>query len=107
MLEGVGKVVVRRPAGKYRHALRSYVVRVDGAAIGKIAPGGEITSTIASGRHEIRAAISWTGSKSVRIDLIPDRTLTFEVRPAGNALMSVLQILGRTGYLTLELVESE
>lgn len=107
MTDNVGTIIVKRPSGRYRDGIRFYRLTVDGEAIGKIAAGGEIVWELASGDHTIRARIDWSGSKPIAFHLAPDETLTFEVRPAGNALMSVFQVVGRTRYLTLELIESE
>lgn len=100
-MEDAGTVTVRRPAGPYRDARRAYRVVVDGTERGTVRPGGSLEVTLAPGRHVVRAAIDWTGSPDVAVDLVPGGRVTLVVRPAGQALTALLQALTRRRYLAL------
>ena len=96
-------VVVRRPSGGYRDRLRSYRITVDGAEIGRLERGHDLRSPVEPGVHEIRAAIDWSGSPAVRVDLAAGETVGLTVRPAGSALLAVFQIWRRDSWLKLSI----
>jgi len=93
---------VSRPAGPYRDARRSYRVLVDDEERAALRPGEHVDVPLPPGRHLVRAAIDWTGSPEVPVDLPRGRRVELVVRPAGPAWTALLQLVGRTRYLRLE-----
>lgn len=100
-VRGQGTLRVTRPAGLHRDARRSYRVLVDGEERGTIAPGGVLEVPLPAGRHVVRAAIDWTGSPELGVDVAPRRRVDLRVEPAGPPLTALLQLVGRHRYLRL------
>jgi hypothetical protein len=101
-----GTIVVRRPRGIWRYILRRYEVEVDGVVRGSVARDAQIEIELPAGPHDVRAAIDWSGSPVLPVEVKPGRPVTLQVEPAGNAVMGFLQMWRRDTYLTLELVDT-
>src|SRR5579875_3676827 len=95
------KIVFSRPRGRYRDALRSYRLEVDGVTRGHIRPGQSVTVEVEPGPHTVRARISWTGSPEADVRVGPGEEARFRVEPAGTAAQGMQQLAGRTRYLRL------
>jgi hypothetical protein len=79
------QIIVNRPSGRYRDALRRYCIEVDGTSAGTIGPGEELTLPIATGTHVVQARIDWSGSPRVSVVVNDERTPRLVVRPSGSA----------------------
>ncbi len=96
-----GTLTVTRPAGPHRDARRAYRLLVDGEERGTLLPGGQLALRLPTGRHVVRAAIDWTGSSDVAVDVRAGRRTALRVEPAGSALTALFQVVGRRRYLRL------
>lgn len=94
------RLVVRRPAGEYRDAIRRYAIKVDGTRVGFVRAGRELIVDVASGRHVVQATIDWSGSDALELDFEAGAETTLVVAPAGSAV-EFWQAFTRSGYLTL------
>ncbi len=94
-------IIVTRPGGHYRDALRSYILEVDGLARGRIKPGQSVAVDLDPGPHAVRARISWTGSPRLEVALKPGQTVRLRVEPAGTPAQAWWRVMGRTRYLRL------
>ena len=65
-----GNVVVRRVPGGYRDLLGGYRLEVDGVEAGRIRRGEQLELPVLAGRHGVRAAIDWTGSPVVEVEVL-------------------------------------
>lgn len=100
-MTGSGTLRVTRPAGPHRDARRSYRLLVDGEERGRLAPGDRLDVRLPTGPHVVRAAIDWTGSPEVAVQVRRGRRTALRVQPAGPAVTAVFQLLGRRRYLRL------
>lgn len=100
-MAATGTLTVTRPAGPYRDARRRYRLLVDGTERGTLPPGGELALHLPAGRHVVRAAIDWTGSPELAVDVRPGRRTALRVEPAGSAVTALLHLVGRRRYLRL------
>jgi hypothetical protein len=95
------KIIFIRPGGRYRDALRSYTLEVDGVPRGRIKPGQTVVIDIEPGLHTVRARISWTGSPERQVSLGPAEEVRLRVEPAGTPVHALGQVAGRTGWLRI------
>lgn len=102
--EARATLVVTRPPGGYRDAVRSYAVLVDGEQVAKLASGQEVTVDLAAGRHMVQAQINWTGSPEVELTLSAGERVAFVVDAAGGPFR-LDQLFGKDRYLTLKRVD--
>ncbi|MEJ5913386.1 hypothetical protein [Pseudokineococcus sp. 1T1Z-3] len=93
-------VVVRRPPGGYRDAMRRYKVRLDGKVVGKLTAGSELRVDVPPGEHTLQGTIDWSGSEIVRFVVTEDHVAIFHLAPAGSAV-SFCQAFTSQGYLKL------
>ena len=100
-MERAARIVVRRPKGAYRDAIRSYKIEIDGVVAGSVGPGDQVEFPVDPGEHSVRAVIDWTGSPVMPVTVGPGGTERLIVEPAGNAFTALLQIWKRDTYLTL------
>ena len=100
-MTGSARIIVSRPAGRYRDALRSYRLEVDDVARGRLRPGEAMTVEVEPGRHAVRARLDWTGSPREEVSLGPGEEARLLVQPAGTAGTALPRMLGRTGYLRI------
>ncbi len=97
----MGTLRVTRPAGRHRDARRPYRVLVDGVERGSLPSGEQVDVPLPAGPHRVRAAIDWTGSPEVDVDVAPGRVVALQVEPAGPPLLALVQAIGRHRYLRL------
>jgi hypothetical protein len=69
-------VIVKRDSG-YADSIRSYKVFLDGALLGKVAPGQSQSFNVSSGDHVIQAKIDWASTPPVPFRL-EEKPVTFE-----------------------------
>jgi hypothetical protein len=91
------RILITRPAGRYRDAVRRYRIEVDGSNVGTIGAGEELAIPAVEGAHVVQARIDWSGSPKITVTVSGDHLPRLVVRPAGNAAMA----LRRTRYLKL------
>jgi hypothetical protein len=96
------RIFITRPAGRYRDAMRRYRIEVDGSEVGTIGAGEELAVPAVAGAHVVQARIDWAGSPKITVAVSDDHLPRLVVRPAGNAAMALVQLVGRTRYLKLE-----
>jgi hypothetical protein len=88
MPEGVGtRLVVWRPANRWRGFLGSYRIEVDGADVGKVGRGRKLAVDVAAGVHEVRAVVAWTGSPTVRVTVPDGGTVLLKVEPSAGEVL--------------------
>lgn len=95
------RIIVRRPAGRYRDALRSYRLEVDGVARGSLKPGQAMTVEVEPGPHAVQARLDWSGSPAHELSLGPGAEARLLVGPAGTARTAFPRMFGREGYLRI------
>jgi hypothetical protein len=79
------RLVVSRPddsAGLLREAL----IHVDGSVAARLRPGRSATLDLAPGPHVVQAAMDWTTSAPVQVDVAPGATVHLEVSLPWSAL---------------------
>jgi hypothetical protein len=79
------QIVISRPSGKYRDAMRRYRIEMDGERVGDIGPGEELAIPASAGTHTVQARIDWSGSPLIEVVVTDQRTPRLVVRPAGSA----------------------
>lgn len=94
------RIIIDRPSGLYRDAIRSYVVTVDGDRRGTIRAGAQLVLDVPPGVHRFEARIDWARSKELVVDAQPGADVRVTVEPGGNAMQS-WQAFTRRGYLRL------
>jgi hypothetical protein len=100
-VEQDAKIIFTRPRGRYRDALRSYILEIDEVPRGHINSGQAVTIDIDPGPHRVRARIDWTGSPPREVILGPGEEVRLRVEPAGTPVQAVWQLIGRTRYLRI------
>ena len=100
-VEHGAKIIITRPGGHYRDALRFYTLEVDGVPRGRIKPAQVVTIDVEPGPHTVQARISWTGSPRQEVNLGPDDEVRLRVEPAGTPVLGLWQVLGRTRWLRI------
>ncbi len=63
--------------------VRAYTVVVDGAEVGSLRPGAELSVDVDDGPHTCRATISWTGSKEIVVPVRAGTEVRILVAPSG------------------------
>lgn len=91
--------MIARRAGGYRDRLRSYIVEVDGGAVGEVAPGSEVRLDLPAGSHQVVARIDWTGSDPVEVTVVSGGSTVLRVEPTGASGIGTL--LRKKAYLRL------
>lgn len=104
MSEATGWLLIQRPKEGARDKFRSYRVEVDGVAVGKVRRGRSLKVAVPAGWHEIRAAIDWTGSRTVRVEVRPTELTQVIVSPGG-AAFSLDAFAREQEYLQLTVVD--
>lgn len=74
-----GRVCIYREP-EYSDKYRAYSVVVDGAIVGRLAPGETCTLLLPVGEHQIAAKIDWAGSNTIRVNVSSERTECLKVR---------------------------
>jgi hypothetical protein len=98
---GMGTLVLRRPAARWRDRLRAYRIEVDGETCVDLRQGESRVLELPPGPHRVRARIDWTGSPEVEVEVVAGATLECRVEPAGPAIAVLWQIFGRDQYLRM------
>ncbi len=93
------RIVVQRRLGGYRDRVRRYKVLVDGVERGALGEGEQIEVPVAPGAHTFRAAIDWTGSRTVPVEVRPGQTVRFSIEPNGGVWSQFVQIFTRSGWI--------
>ncbi|SEP70576.1 hypothetical protein SAMN05216188_101238 [Lentzea xinjiangensis] len=91
-------ITVHRPAAVWRDRARAYWIEVDGVRVVRIGADEQLDLPVPPGVHDVRAAIDWTGSPVVRVEVAPGGRARLTVRPAGSSLQ-FWQAFTRRGYL--------
>ncbi|WP_432486244.1 hypothetical protein [Kineococcus esterisolvens] len=99
----MGWLLIKRPAGHYRDAVRSYRIEVDGRRCGKVRAGGQLRLTVPAGKHSVRARIDWSGSETCVVQLEEGATVELTAEPADSALGGLGQLFGATSWVKLSL----
>jgi hypothetical protein len=100
-MSGSGTLRVTRPAGPHRDSRRTYRLLVDGEERARLAPGEQVDLRLPAGPHRVRAAIDWTGSPEVAVQVRRGRRTALRAEPSGPAVAALFQLFGRTRYLRL------
>jgi hypothetical protein len=98
-----GRLIVERAGGKYRDALRSYEIRVDGVSVGEVRPGQSVDLPLAAGAHQVSAHIDWTGSDPIDVDVWSGQAVRLRVEPTG--VSGIAALFKKKAYLRLNPVK--
>ncbi len=82
--------------------MRRYRIKMDDSNAKTIGAGKELAIPAVDGAHVVQARIDWAGSPKITVTVSDDHLPRLVVRPAGNAAMALVQLVGRTRYLKLE-----
>ncbi|RDI18893.1 hypothetical protein [Lentzea flaviverrucosa] len=91
---------VHRPAAAWRDLVRKYWIEINGVRAGQIGNDQQLDFPVPPGVYDVRAAIDWSGSRVVRVELAPGQTADLTVEPAGSSFQ-FWQAFTRQGYLRL------
>jgi hypothetical protein len=80
-----GVITVHRPRGGWRDFARSYRIEIDGELRGRLWRGQSMDVPVPAGRHVVRAAIDWTGSEDLDVDVGVGSCTRVRVEPSGRA----------------------
>lgn len=103
METSTGQLVINRPAGHYRDAIRAYLIEVDGEERGALAPGDSLVIEVPAGSRTIQANIDWTGSPRLTVDVRAGARITMVVEPGGSAFTALFQLFKPRSYLKLSI----
>jgi len=100
---GDGRIKVRRvKAGFFeRDRLRSYVVMIDERESGRLRRGKAILIDVASGHHEVRIKIDWTGSPKLAVDVAADQQVNLVAVPKGVQFAPISDLASSDRWVTL------
>ncbi len=73
-----GTLILVRPK-QWCDRLRNYRILVDGAEVGRLAPGAELRVELPEGEREIVAKIDWARSNRLRLDIRAGEATELEV----------------------------
>jgi hypothetical protein len=74
-----GRLVIRRPRGKWIDVLRAYRILVDGAEIGRLRRGGTLSLMRPEGPALVEARIDWCSAAPLRIVISSKADVVVEV----------------------------
>ena len=94
------RITVDRPAAVWRDRARKYRIEINGVHVGYIGNDEQLEFPVPPGRYDVRAAIDWSGSPVVRLQVEAGQTVRLTVEPAGNSFQ-IWQAFTKHGYLTL------
>jgi hypothetical protein len=87
---------------QYTNCLRSYIVELDGARVGKIKNNSEVELQAAPGPHSLQVRISWWRSKMASFSIAgDDETAMFECGTVNPFLAAFYAIFMPRHYLWL------
>jgi hypothetical protein len=95
-----------RPSWRYRDAIRSYRLEIDGVERGFIKAGGEFSLQVPSGTHTVQARLDWSGSRSLTINAEPDQTVHIRVEPNGCVLRAFYQVFTRQSWIRISQIDT-
>jgi hypothetical protein len=98
---------VSRPSGKYRDAIRSYRIEIDGSERGLIEAGGKLSLQVPSGKHVVAARIDWSGSRPVSIEFGPGQTVHIRVEPNGGPLSALFQLFTPDSWIRVTMLDAQ
>ena len=98
---GMGTLVLRRPAGRWRDRVRAYRVEVDGEWRFDIRSGESRVLELSAGPHRLRARIDWSGSPEVEVEVVAGATVECRVEPSGPAFATIWHLFGRDRWVRL------
>ena len=97
----MGSVTIERRRAIWRDLFRSYVVTIDGVAVGNLRSGETKSFQLDPGPHEIHMKIDWCGSPTVTVEGADDTRLVCAAN--GTAFTVLPDIIARTrSYIALE-----
>ena len=94
------RIIIERPSGLYRDAIRSYVITVDGDRRGTVRAGARLVIDVLPGVHHVQAHIDWAKSEELILEARPGADIRVTVEPGGSAMQFWQAFTGR-GYLRL------
>jgi hypothetical protein len=101
---GSGMLRFERPWTRWRDRLATYRVELDDGEVGTLRNGADFTIPVAAGIHTVRAAVSFTGSPTVEVQVRAGETTVVRIGPIpGNSLV---QIAAPDTYLAIEVGEA-
>jgi hypothetical protein len=77
----VGEIVIQRIKSGWQDRARDYKVLIDGVKVAAVSNGAQIRVPVTDGEHVVQMAIDWCRSNSVRVNVLPDRSLNLECGP--------------------------
>ena len=94
--------VVRSQGGSSRY--RAFGVFVDGAKVGTLRRGQTLRQAVAPGCHEVHAAIDWSRSRAVELDVSEGETVKLICRTRWTDPFLALWVItiGRKNYPVVE-----
>jgi hypothetical protein len=97
----MGSITIERRSAIWRDVSRSYIVTIDGGAVGKLRSGETKSFPLDPGPHEIRMKIDWCGSPTLTVEGAEDTRLVCAAN--GTAVTVLLDIIARSGtYIALD-----
>lgn len=102
----MGQLVITRPAGQYRDAIRAYLIEVDGEERGALKPGDSLVVDVPAGARKVQANIDWTGSPPLTVDVQAGASITVVVEPGGSAFTALFQLFKPRSYLKLSIQQA-
>lgn len=101
-----GRLVIRRPRGRWFDVLRRYCILVDGVEVGRLRRGGRIELSPAPGTRVIEARIDWCSAPPLRVEIRADAPCLVEVANAKGlaGALTANEIRDPGNYLRLTLV---
>lgn len=102
-MNGDATVEVVREGGHRRDSAREYIVRLDGAVAGSIAPFATVTFHLLAGEHSIRVELDGMRSREVRFVAGPGERSQFICRPRGGSWTILLDLaIHKNDYIDIQ-----
>ena len=101
----MASIKIRRP-WQYNNLLRSYIVLLDGAPVGKIKNNSEIELQANAGPHSLQLKISWCRSNVVSFSIGGNDTATFNCGSVNPFVSTFYVIFNPSNYLWLRRMSS-
>jgi hypothetical protein len=102
----VAAIQITRERRPWRDLLRRYRVLIDDQPVGLLRVDETVSFEVAPGRHVVRIKIDWTGSPSLALELQGTQTVRLRCRPAHGAWRSLIDMFGREGWVSLEVLQN-
>lgn len=104
----IASIAVFRDLDGLTDHLRAYEVVIDGAVVGRLAPGDSCAFSVAPGHHEIFMKIDWCRSEKVNLQLAAGEIAEFRCAPRPNLITGFYWItFGRHRYIVLDRIANQ